>query len=1082
MDHCPQCGHAIPAQGKFCPACGTPRRGVQPSLESREKPAPPAKVRGGFSRWDIGALIGGAVSAGAWYYWSTIDRSAAQDGFTHFYIIGFTAVVVFFRKLFDKLLMPLQAIKRHIPRLVVIGVALALPYFLAHFFYKQGINNYPLMQRTIVWGTILPYILLRIPEKWQPGSRKRVLQAMGTHSWIFLLFVSAVFLGDASALFGDDFTRDYTRLEDGLRTEGFAQTIAGTAATVINVLVNGALVFQKGGNSPAAQGDSQPAEDGKQPVRYTLDVQTQDEKTHDVRRSVVVDDDRQNTLLVRAQLSCDKPDADNETLTKNLQFSVSGDYADWITIDFSPGYDSEGYKTARLVGQTPSGQEDTKLDNAKVKLTIEGATLEGEPIEADVDLRLVKIKSELLFWDANKIFTQHCGITLPFEGKYTADIPIKDDPTPLNWQGPRTNSQGLQQLPIKDLIRLQETYQPYRSDDGVLIRGERVGAATDGISMLLIQASFKNQGGKVCFSVEGEHAAGQLYPLTQNPLGPHDATTDPLTLTTPVYEVHADVADPQPPPTFYAFALYVPPPTFPGSGFSDVRINLKATLQDGEPLRLDSQDIPELYRGETGPLPFYEVELARDLLLVRPPVVLVHGTYDNPRNCWQIPQKGGDYHVTMEERLRQANFRYTMAEWSSTNGMRNPSSFETNQFMVWTPPSRGEAVAFTQGGVAYKVGDGDPDTEAYLQNHRAGSGGIKDALDMMRAQGFAATQADLVCHSQGGALARVYAKGSSATTGPRDPSDVHYTDPDKCDCWYHNPKGHYNFHRGDIRRLITLCSTHRGSEICRVMPGYMQFEHDPKTSYSSSLWTAIFLSRVDKEAGIYSGGFDDQTPGCAALKNIGATPIPSHAIACTAENDDLEKINDKFYLKRFLKIWLGCTAEMHREGFKNVGQPTDSENLSSRRAQQQAILDRFGRLTSTFSLLNPFTWLSSTWDYSDPYQVLQDLQVELWRTPRPSGPPIPAEIDDKRILNDLRCEIRESCFALRQAIFREPNDCTVSRTSALGGMSSPYSSTIGNVLHGYAARYQAVQDKIINLLLDESGTQFSPNGFPRAYP
>ena len=823
MDHCVKCGRALPPQAKFCPACGATRTAVQPSPETGEKPAPLAKVRRGLSRWDISALIGGAVSAGVWYYWSTIDKSAPQDGFTHFYIIGFTAAVVLFRKPLDKLLTPLHAIKRHIPRLVLIGVALALPYFLAQYFYKQGIKNYPLMNTTIVWGTILPYILLRIPESRQPGSLKRVIQAMRTHSWIFLLFALAVFLGDVSALFGHDFTSDYRRLEDGLRTEGFAQTIAGTAATVINVLVNGALIFQKGPNgSPATSGDSQPGQDGKDLVYYNLDVRTKGKKVAsnysffgteewETRKFLVAGDDDYNTLWVQAQLSCSKSPDYTETLTQNLQFEVSGEYQDWITIDFSPDYSTGGYKTIRLIAQAPPDRQDTELADEKVLLTVQGATLEGEQVAAKVELGLSqkKVKSELLFWDANRTFTICCGITLPFDGQYTEEIPIKDDPTSLGWGGSWTNSQGLVQLPIKDLIRLQEAYktEPYKSDDGVIISGEREGAATDGISMLLIQASFNRRGGEVSFLIEAEqYPAGRLCALSHNPLLP--GTPEMASLTAPVYKVHSESVDPPAPPKFYAFALYVPPPAFPGSGVRDMRIKLKATLQDGEPLSLDSQDLSGLYSGEPAPTPFSPVELSRDLILAHPPVVLVHGTYDNPKNCWQVPQIGGDYQVTMEERMRQAGFRYTMAEWSSTNGMFNPSDFETNQKMVWTPPSHGGRTSGTgRNPGQYAVGDPDPAGQEYLLHHRPGSGGIKDALDMMRAQGFAATQADLVCHSQGGVLARVYAKGRPATTPPRDPSDVHYTDPGKCDCWYHNPSDHYNFHRGDIRRLITVCST-----------------------------------------------------------------------------------------------------------------------------------------------------------------------------------------------------------------------------------------------------------------------------------
>jgi hypothetical protein len=326
------------------------------------------KARFGLSQWDFAALAGGAVSAGVWYFWSAIDRSAPQDGFTHLYIIGFTAAVVFLRKPFDRLLAPLQALKQRIPHLVLIGVALALPYFLAHFFYSQGTNNYPLMHKTIVWGTIFPYVLLRIPENWQRGVRKPLIQGTGTHASIFLLIMAAVFLAGAGPILADDFTRDFTRLEDGLRTGGWAESIAGTAATAINVLVNGALVFQQSGKS---------GENGQDAPQYTMDVRTENERT-----SLVADDvDR---LWVYAKLTCVKG-AVTTDLTGGISFSLSGEYVDWVSIRQTS---SSGDYKAILLGAKPPNEGAEVPDNADVTVQVSGETTEGEPIQGPVTISL----------------------------------------------------------------------------------------------------------------------------------------------------------------------------------------------------------------------------------------------------------------------------------------------------------------------------------------------------------------------------------------------------------------------------------------------------------------------------------------------------------------------------------------------------------------------------------------------------------------------------------------------------------------------------------------------------------------------
>lgn len=297
-----------------------------------------------------------------------IDRRAGQDGFTHFYILGFTAAVVFLRKPLDWLLAPLQAIKQRIPRLVLIGVALALPYFLAHLFYIQGTSQYPLMHQTIVWGTILPYVLIRIPQNWRTGARGGLIEAASTHSWVFLLIMAAMCFGQTYPIFADDFTRDFRRLEDGLRTPGDAVRIAGTAATVINVLVNGALIFQQPGKS----GDN-----GQDAPRYTMDIRTENERT-----SLVADDvDR---LWVYGKLTCVKG-AVTTDLTGGLSFSLSGQYTDWVSIRQTAS--TGGYK-AILLGAKPPNEGAKLEDNAKVTVQVSGTTTEGDPINGPVTIDL----------------------------------------------------------------------------------------------------------------------------------------------------------------------------------------------------------------------------------------------------------------------------------------------------------------------------------------------------------------------------------------------------------------------------------------------------------------------------------------------------------------------------------------------------------------------------------------------------------------------------------------------------------------------------------------------------------------------
>jgi hypothetical protein len=145
----------------------------------------------------------------------------------------------------------------------------------------------------------------------------------------------------------------------------------------------------------------------------------------------------------------------------------------------------------------------------------------------------------------------------------------------------------------------------------------------------------------------------------------------------------------------YAFALYRPPSLSWGGGAGNRQVSLNA-----------------VFKPQSGP----EQRAQRALALVRPPVVLVHGTYDDPDNCWSAPFKttAGGRMPTMTERLAQEGLVITRLDWKATNGSANPSDFVTNEMTVF-----------------------------HNKN------GIRDALTLLRNAGYAATQADLVCTARG---------------------------------------------------------------------------------------------------------------------------------------------------------------------------------------------------------------------------------------------------------------------------------------------------------------------------------------------
>ncbi|MBK9982356.1 MAG: hypothetical protein IPP15_08020 [Saprospiraceae bacterium] len=180
--------------------------------------------------------------------------------------------------------------------------------------------------------------------------------------------------------------------------------------------------------------------------------------------------------------------------------------------------------------------------------------------------------------------------------------------------------------------------------------------------------------------------------------------------------------------------------------------------------------------------------------IVRPPVVLVHGTYSDPEKAWKTPIAGG---ISFYDRLVSEGFKVFTVNYKETNGSvgftSDHTGFADNAKVVW----------------------GD----VYPEN----TGGIKDALVYYRdSLKIAATQADVIGHSLGGILPRVYASS--------------YFNPDY--------KRKENFMQGDISRLVTIASTHFGShlgELQTFLNGLTPFDI---STLSWRLQAAQFFSSV----------------------------------------------------------------------------------------------------------------------------------------------------------------------------------------------------------------------------------------------
>ena len=244
--------------------------------------------------------------------------------------------------------------------------------------------------------------------------------------------------------------------------------------------------------------------------------------------------------------------------------------------------------------------------------------------------------------------------------------------------------------------------------------------ATDGISLLLVRAKFERPG-LATFSLSRASPYGHLAPIDSRTV-----LVDPDT-------VQLSVRTGMVKGSHYAFALYRPPREYP-------------RLPTPENSR--TAEVTVAFTPDSGPA---VNPRRRTFQIVRPPVVLVHGTYDNPTDCWAKPfglnstQYAGASQVSMQDALLNDRFEVFLTDYGKNSGLSadGHSHFTDNAKVVWSNP----------GGISEALA------------HMRRECGAACNRDHTWREGYASTQADIVAHSMGGVLARVYSKGRYLLSG-----------------------------------------------------------------------------------------------------------------------------------------------------------------------------------------------------------------------------------------------------------------------------------------------------------------------------
>jgi hypothetical protein len=142
-----------------------------PPQVRQSKPAAKNNGYGGCARrlWDVVTLVVASIVAALWYYYSGLAETK-PDLKSALAIVLLPLFFIVFRRFIDRLLIPLQPLRNQIPRLVRLGVGLAVPFLVANYLYSTGSSQFEYMFRTVVVSTLISYIILRNPTTDKAGK------------------------------------------------------------------------------------------------------------------------------------------------------------------------------------------------------------------------------------------------------------------------------------------------------------------------------------------------------------------------------------------------------------------------------------------------------------------------------------------------------------------------------------------------------------------------------------------------------------------------------------------------------------------------------------------------------------------------------------------------------------------------------------------------------------------------------------------------------------------------------------------------------------------------------------------------
>ena len=115
--------------------------------------------------WNLVSMLGGGVGGGLWYWYSSLDKSVKPDYITAVLMLLVPIALALLRRPIDRWLAPLIHLRRKLPRLVIVGIGIAAPFFVASFLYNgMNISEFPLIRLSVVLGPLASYLIIRTPN------------------------------------------------------------------------------------------------------------------------------------------------------------------------------------------------------------------------------------------------------------------------------------------------------------------------------------------------------------------------------------------------------------------------------------------------------------------------------------------------------------------------------------------------------------------------------------------------------------------------------------------------------------------------------------------------------------------------------------------------------------------------------------------------------------------------------------------------------------------------------------------------------------------------------------------------------